>query len=96
LAVVTGFLAGALLAGFLGAAGFEATFSLAGFFDVDPLAEGDFFRSCVFFVVADFVFFFSTGFATLFLAAGLDLTRAAGLAFPWAAFFFVLLDLLTV
>lgn len=56
-----------------------------------------FFLGCGFLAKAGLAFFFGAGLGgVFFLPTGLDLARAAGLAFPWAAFFLVLLDLLTV
>jgi hypothetical protein len=47
---------------------------------------------------AGLTFFFGAGLETGFLADAdfLGLLGAAGMAFPWAAFFLMLLDLLTV
>lgn len=86
----------ALASGFLGKEGLGAGIFLTGFLGAGFLARSGFFLAGAFFAGADFAFFLGTGFASgFFLAAGLNLC-AAGLAFPWAAFFLMLLDLLTV
>jgi hypothetical protein len=56
-----------------------------------------FLAGCVFLAGTVFVFFFGEDlWVAFFFSAGLDFAGATGLAFPWAAFFLVLFDLLTV
>jgi hypothetical protein len=79
---------------------FVATFALAGFaavFLTDFRGAGLAFGSG-FLADAGLTFFFGAGLETGFLADAdfLGLLGAAGMAFPWAAFFLMLLDLLTV
>lgn len=91
-----GFPTGALTAAFADFLSAEAVF-LTGRFIATFLIGAGFLRGCGFFAGAGLVFFFGADLGDIFfLPTGLDLARAAGLAFPWAAFFLVLLDLLTV